>query len=60
MTGPTLAIENVPNAVHVLDAELGAAIEKAAATGIPQAYIVALLHVHALQQTQRVLDNSES
>lgn len=59
MSVPALtAIENVPSAVHVFDTELVAAIEKVVAAGVPQAYVVALLHAHALQQTQRVIDEA--
>jgi hypothetical protein len=53
-----VAIESAPSAVHQFDQELVAAITKVVEAGVPQAYVVALLHAHALQQTQRVIDEA--
>lgn len=44
------------NEVGKLDIAITAALDAAKAGGLPQGFIVAVLHAHALKQTQQLLN----
>lgn len=63
MPEPTLLISGsvtpyVDVALHRLDQAIAEAIDDAVAQGVPQGLIVALLHGHTFQQTQRMVENA--
>lgn len=45
-------------ALRRLDAALVEALDDAIAQGVPQGLIVGLLHAHAFQQTQRLMEDA--